>query len=386
MTNAVFQIFRAVLCVVLIVAATFVVAGVESTVVGSTLGGGGATSITSGTTPVSGGGNTQVCFNDSATIACGDAGMTYIKGTDTLGVLGGIELGHATDTTIARSSAGAVTIEGGTVAKLNTANSWTAAQTFSGGFTMPPDTGAVIGSTLLGDISAVSSLTPDAPTFLTGTTSNSWHIYEFGDAVAAFDFNNGPCGAAACTNPTLIIHSTDQSITEYSSIHTDNTNGDMVLTSGAGRLQIAAPLRGSIYKTADESVASSTVLQDDDHLTVTLGASASYWFKFFLFHNNVGALEGIKVAVSGTAGVTSLKAQITITDDTTNTTAALARVTAFGSAVGAGLGAGDNYTEIQGVIETSTAGTFLLQFAQNASGTNAVTMQRGSSLVALRIN
>lgn len=45
---------------------------------------GGSASITSGSTPISGGGNTQVCFNDSATIACGDAGLTYVKGTDTL--------------------------------------------------------------------------------------------------------------------------------------------------------------------------------------------------------------------------------------------------------------------------------------------------------------
>lgn len=150
-----------------------------------------------------------------------------------------------------------------------------------------------------------------------------------------------------------------------------------------GTIQTTTLISG--YKTADESVISSTTLQNDDHLTVSLAASAKYWFKFWIFTNNAGALGGFKAALGGTVGVTSLKAQIEITDDTTNATAALARVTALSSAVGAGLGSGDNFTTIEGTIETSTAGTFLLQWAQNTSEASNTTVQRNSILLGVRI-
>lgn len=47
-------------------------------------GGGSSSGITSGTTTVTGGADTQVCYNDAGVIACGDAGLTYNDATDTL--------------------------------------------------------------------------------------------------------------------------------------------------------------------------------------------------------------------------------------------------------------------------------------------------------------
>lgn len=52
-------------------------------------GGGGSSSITSGTTPISGGATTQVCFNDAGTLSCGDAGITLQKTDNTLTTTGG---------------------------------------------------------------------------------------------------------------------------------------------------------------------------------------------------------------------------------------------------------------------------------------------------------
>ena len=141
------------------------------------------------------------------------------------------------------------------------------------------------------------------------------------------------------------------------------------------------------YRTADGTANTGTTLADDSVLTVTLAASTNYQYELFGFSTNAGAAEGIKVALSGTVGVTSMKAQISIFDDTLNTLVGFARVTALGSAVGAGLSSGVNYFEIKGCIETSTAGTLLLQAAQNAAGAGAgVTVQRGTSLVALRVS
>lgn len=137
----------------------------------------------------------------------------------------------------------------------------------------------------------------------------------------------------------------------------------------------------SAYKTADESV-SNTTLQNDDELTVTLAASTKYHFRICLFTSSAGAAEGLKLALAGTVGVTSMKAQIAIYDDTTNTLAAFARVSTLNSAIGAGLSAGDNHAIIEGTIETSAAGTFLLSWAQNAgAGAASTTVQRGSTLI-----
>jgi hypothetical protein len=139
------------------------------------------------------------------------------------------------------------------------------------------------------------------------------------------------------------------------------------------------------YKMADESVSSSTTLKNDDELSVRLGANATYHFKFLLFTNNVGAAEGLRLALNGSVGVTNLKAHVEIWDDTTNALAARARVANFESGIGARLGSGSGHAVVEGTIETSRAGTFLLQWAQYASGNNATRLERGSSLVLTRV-
>lgn len=135
------------------------------------------------------------------------------------------------------------------------------------------------------------------------------------------------------------------------------------------------------YKTADESVTNSTTLQNDDHLSVSVVASTKYRLRCFIFHTSLSTTAGIKLALSGTATITSMKAQISIFDDTTNVISGLARVSSLGSSVGAGLGAGDNFVTIEGTVEINAAGTFLVQWAQNvADAVNASTVQQGSYL------
>lgn len=140
------------------------------------------------------------------------------------------------------------------------------------------------------------------------------------------------------------------------------------------------------YKTADTSRNTTTTPTADTHLTATLAASSNYHFRFTLFSNNVSLTEGISLQLDGTVGVTSMKAQIFLYDDTTNALAAFARVTAFNSAVGVALSAGDNHEMIEGTIETSTAGTFNLEWAQQVSGGNNTTLQRGSSLIITKLS
>ena len=141
-----------------------------------------------------------------------------------------------------------------------------------------------------------------------------------------------------------------------------------------------------IEKGADEGPVTDTTLQTDDHLTTSLSASSKYHFKFTVFVSCAASAEGFKAAVTGTVGVTSLKAQIKVYDDVTaNALAAFGRITAIDTSVGAVLPAGTHYAEIEGTIETSTAGTFALSWAEFAVGAGAgVTVQRNSSLIVHR--
>lgn len=69
--------------------------------------------------------------------------------------------------------------------------------------------------------------TPDSTMFNTGSTSNGIIICEYDDR--GFDFSH-----AQQTNPTLFIHSANQSTTEWSSITHDQTNA--VISTGEGMI------------------------------------------------------------------------------------------------------------------------------------------------------
>ena len=158
----------------------------------------------------------------------------------------------------------------------------------------------------------------------------------------------------------------------------------VTVTDDAGDDASVVTIPGSavtIVSAADEED-TGTTLQDHNELTVNLPASTACYFRFVLKILNDGAAEGIKVAVNGTAGVSALKAQVYIYDDTLNTLAGFGQTTAFDSAIGAGLSSGVNEVIIEGSILTTTAGTFLLRFAQNAAGAGAgVHIQPQSSML-----
>jgi hypothetical protein len=127
-----------------------------------------------------------------------------------------------------------------TVAVLGLAQTWTQAQTFNSGanllFGTTQGTQGIQGNT---------AQTPDTVLLFTGTTSNSWHVAEVGDA--AFDFNNGPCGTAACTHPTLNVHSATQNVTEYDGLAYFGRAGNAIktLTESSATAVVAIPVAAS---------------------------------------------------------------------------------------------------------------------------------------------
>jgi hypothetical protein len=79
-------------------------------------------------------------------------------------------------------------------------------------------------------IQKATAATPDSLYIGVGTTSFGAHLIETTDRT--YDFNNGPCGTSACTNPTLSIHSAAQDTTNWLSLAHDQTNAH--ISTGAG--------------------------------------------------------------------------------------------------------------------------------------------------------
>jgi hypothetical protein len=179
-------------------------------------------------------------------------------------------------------------------------------------------------------------------------------------------------------------------VTETSAPGTDDRLLDLqVGGTSMARVSNEGVIRGAevqsvlfIEKGANESVLNNT-FQNDDELVVTLKASAKYYFRIHLFINNAGATAAFKLQMTGTVGVSSLKGQVLYF---TTTVSSGGRFAALTSAVFASFGAGDQAAYIEGTIETSTAGTFQLQWAQGTTdGANATTVQRNSSMLVHRI-
>lgn len=74
--------------------------------------GGGTTTIVSGTTTITGGTDTYACRDASGVLTCNN-GNVSLGGVVSVGT--SIELGHASDTTLTRSAAGVVAVEGGPI-------------------------------------------------------------------------------------------------------------------------------------------------------------------------------------------------------------------------------------------------------------------------------
>ncbi len=139
------------------------------------------------------------------------------------------------------------------------------------------------------------------------------------------------------------------------------------------RAQAAAPDLYA-YKAADESVTSSTVLQNDDHLTVNVKAGRKYVFRFVLHVESPSAR--LKYSLSGTSTATYLVAS---SEDDGGV-----RIAALDSAAAIGTG-GSKIVAISGAYEPATDGSFFLKWAQNSSDVITTTVLKGSYLAVWRL-
>lgn len=234
-----------------------------------------------------------------------------------------------------------------------------------------------------------------------GAISSNSQVSLTADIISTLPVTNGGTGATTSSGSGAVVLATSPTITTPTIASFANATHNHQASAGGGTLDAAAIASGSIshdrlpttapvvlnaYKTADESVTNSTTPQDDDHLSLSLAASSKYRFEIFAPWTTA-ATAGLKTELSGTVGVTNLIAEIQMIDTALNQLAAEQIVTALETGDGSGIGGGANHLlKIKGAIETSTAGTLVLQWAQNAAdAVNATIVKRGAFMAAVKI-
>ena len=168
------------------------------------------------------------------------------------------------------------------------------------------------------------------------------------------------------------------------------TSGAYLQTKGTGADPIWVAVSGSVVrKTSDESVTSSTTLQNDDALVFAIGASENWAITFHLFVRS-HASGDIKIGVtvpSGAAGALSGIGPALGTSDVDDTNVVIANPTStdFSGTLSFGAIATGSYSYIQInllVVNSTNSGNVQLQWAQNASNGTATTVYTHSHGVA----
>jgi hypothetical protein len=138
-------------------------------------------------------------------------------------------------------------------------------------------------------------------------------------------------------------------------------------------------------KSTQEDLASSTTLQNDDQLFVTVAASAVYRVTANLIYRAQTAGD-IKIGWTAPgAAVFNYTAQGLDTTATGYTNDQAAAFVLAATPIFGGVGASDTPILIEGLLVTSSGGTFQLQWAQGTSNAGSTSMMTGSFLDLRRL-
>lgn len=140
----------------------------------------------------------------------------------------------------------------------------------------------------------------------------------------------------------------------------------------------------TIRKTANESVTSSTTMQDDDQLLFPIGTNEVWQAEFVVFVAGGDVAGDIRVGVAGPAGSTVKQGTLGLVTGVTNHEG---DVKAYG---GGPVNIGISTTEtviliLVTVVNGATAGNVVLQWAQTAASATATTVQANSCVSPRRI-
>lgn len=142
-----------------------------------------------------------------------------------------------------------------------------------------------------------------------------------------------------------------------------------------------------IRKTGDESVTSSTTLQDDDHLVFPIGANEIWHVRYALLYSASTAGD-CKINVTVPSGGAYRLGILGLDASASGATGAFGTTT-MTEVSGSNIRGGSGFSALaifEGVIVNgATPGAVTLQFAQGTSDGTATTLLANSSLVAHRI-
>lgn len=144
-------------------------------------------------------------------------------------------------------------------------------------------------------------------------------------------------------------------------------------------------------KTADESVTSSTTLQNDNHLFYTVGATGTYIFDLWLWMNSAANAAGdIKIGFTfptGTCGFTAIGLDTTLASSFTGTmhTQGVNSATSGTTALALGLSTSTTVGHVHGFLIATATGTLQMQWAQNGSNGSASTILTGSHMLVRQV-
>ncbi|MGH2373036.1 MAG: hypothetical protein ACRDIC_06100 [bacterium] len=140
-----------------------------------------------------------------------------------------------------------------------------------------------------------------------------------------------------------------------------------------------------VRKPSDESVTSSTVLQDDNNLLMALAANEIWHVRFILlmFDNSASVADG-KVAFTIPAGASM--GLTVIYDKPGSAGAQMSRFNTSGTSVQVDLTNVLSAIEVFGVVTNGgTAGNLTLQWAQAVSNASSLDMKANSTLWAVKL-
>ncbi len=143
-----------------------------------------------------------------------------------------------------------------------------------------------------------------------------------------------------------------------------------------------------ISKPTNESVTSSTTLQNDDHLKFDAAASTNYWIKAYVMYDGADVSGGIQLGWYGPSGAVFWWCSDSLGDDADGLgTVSRTRQTISTVPDVQTNGAGTNLVSpVVGILKTSTtAGTFGFRWAQSASNATATRVLALSGLYVTKL-
>ncbi len=195
------------------------------------------------------------------------------------------------------------------------------------------------------------------------------------------------------SNLVLASQSGAPSVTTAGTLWYDSTAGRLKYRNASNWAEASAICK---RKSADETVTSSTTLQNDDHLQFTAGVNET-WIVNFYIHATTGSdstIPDIKFNFSAPSGAT-LDYWALVAPTTSNpwSQVVVQNKHWFGNnsptcGLGGGGGSGVPYSvHLQlTVANAGTSGTVALQWAQSTSSGAGTTVKAGSSMTAVKVN